>query len=98
MVIGTEGAMVDLRSSRPTPDLICLSHLRWNFVFQRPQHLMTRCARDRRVFFVEEPMIAGGRDPFFTIDSCLGVNVVVPHLPEGLSAASVARAQRTLID
>jgi len=24
------------------PDLICLSHLRWNFVFQRPQHLMSR--------------------------------------------------------
>jgi NAD(P)-dependent dehydrogenase (short-subunit alcohol dehydrogenase family) len=26
-----------------TPDIICLSHLRWNFVFQRPQHLLTRC-------------------------------------------------------
>ena len=38
------------------PDLICLSHLRWNFVFQRPQHLMSRFARDRRVFFVEEPV------------------------------------------
>ncbi len=32
------------------PDLICFSHLRWNFVFQRPQHLMTRIARERRVF------------------------------------------------
>jgi glycosyltransferase involved in cell wall biosynthesis len=37
-------------------DLICLSHLRWNFVFQRPQHLMSRFARQRRVFFVEEPL------------------------------------------
>lgn len=23
-------------------DIVCLSHLRWNFVFQRPQHLLTR--------------------------------------------------------
>jgi len=38
------------------PDLICLSHLRWDFVWQRPQHLMSRFARDRRVFFVEEPI------------------------------------------
>src|SRR5688572_11440611 len=37
-------------------DLICLSHLRWNFVFQRPQHLMSRYAIARRVYFVEEPI------------------------------------------
>jgi len=36
-------------------DMICFSHLRWGFVFQRPQHLMSRFARDRRVFFFEEP-------------------------------------------
>ena len=36
--------------------LICLSHLRWNFVFQRPQHLMTRCSKANRVFFWEEPI------------------------------------------
>ena len=31
----------------PTPStlLLCLSHLRWDFVFQRPQHLMSRFAR-----------------------------------------------------
>ena len=34
-----------------------MSHLRWDFVFQRPQHLLTRCARERRVFFVEEPIV-----------------------------------------
>src|SRR5688572_8603667 len=35
-------------------DVICFSHLRWQFVFQRPQHLLTRCARKRRVFYIEE--------------------------------------------
>ena len=34
---------------------IVFSHLRWDFVFQRPQHLMTRLAQHYRVFFVEEP-------------------------------------------
>ena len=35
-------------------DLVCFSHLRWDFVFQRPNHLMTRAAASRRVHFVEE--------------------------------------------
>ena len=37
-------------------DLICISHLRWGFVWQRPQHLLSRLARHYRVFFVEEPV------------------------------------------
>ena len=45
------------------PDLVCLSHLRWDFVYQRPQHLMSRFARDRRVFFVEEPHLGRSRRP-----------------------------------
>jgi UDP-galactopyranose mutase len=47
---------------QPQRPLIVLSHLRWDFVFQRPQHLMTRFAEmGRRVFFVEEPMQAEGK-------------------------------------
>src|SRR4029078_11474989 len=37
------------------PAIITFSHLRWNFVYQRPQHVLTRLARKRRVFFIEEP-------------------------------------------
>jgi UDP-galactopyranose mutase len=85
-------------SPAPAPDLICLSHLRWNFVFQRPQHLMTRCARDRRVFFVEEPVIGGRTDPRLEIETSSRVCVVVPHLPAGLSAACIERVQRALLD
>jgi UDP-galactopyranose mutase len=85
-------------SPAPAPDLICLSHLRWNFVFQRPQHLMTRCARDRRVFFVEEPVIGGHTDPRLEIETSSRVCVVVPHLPAGLSAACIERVQRALLD
>jgi UDP-galactopyranose mutase len=82
--------------ARP-PDLICLSHLRWNFVFQRPQHLMTRCARERRVFFFEEP-IFGDAKPRLDIAESNGVIVAVPHLPAGTGADAAVALQRRLID
>jgi UDP-galactopyranose mutase len=65
-------------------DLVCFSHLRWDFVFQRPQHLLTRCARERRVFFVEEPIFGNGSMRLAVREADAGVRVVVPHLPEGL--------------
>src|SRR5215207_1058756 len=36
-------------------DLIVLSHLRWAWVWQRPQHVVSRLGRGRRTWFVEEP-------------------------------------------
>lgn len=39
--------------------LIVFSHLRWDFVVQRPQHLMSRLARHYRVVFFEEPQPGG---------------------------------------
>jgi UDP-galactopyranose mutase len=66
------------------PDLVCFSHLRWDFVYQRPQHLLTRSARDRRVFFVEEPIFGNGSMRLHVQERDGGVRVVVPHLPEGL--------------
>jgi UDP-galactopyranose mutase len=38
------------------PYLMCFSHLRWDFVYQRPQHLLSRFASDCIVYFLEEPM------------------------------------------
>jgi len=38
-------------------DLLVFSHLRWSFVFKRPQHLMTRVSRASvESFFFEEPL------------------------------------------
>jgi UDP-galactopyranose mutase len=70
--------------SQHQPDLVCFSHLRWDFVFQRPQHLLTRGARDRRVFFVEEPVFDQGSMRLDITERENGVRVVVPHLPAGL--------------
>jgi glycosyltransferase involved in cell wall biosynthesis len=36
-------------------DLVVLSHLRWDWVWQRPQHLISRIGRGRRTWFIEEP-------------------------------------------
>ena len=55
--LGTD-AEVRPRDGRPL--LLCLSHLRWNFVFQRPQHLLTRATRDHDVVFFEEPVFKPG--------------------------------------
>jgi UDP-galactopyranose mutase len=79
--------------------LICLSHLRWGFVWQRPQHLMSRFARERRVFFVEEPVFhdAPARN-VAQPDPQSGVIVIVPHLQKGLDAATQQTVQRILMN
>jgi UDP-galactopyranose mutase len=40
---------------QPQYSIVVFSHLRWNFVYQRPQHLLSRLAAKRPVFFIEEP-------------------------------------------
>lgn len=69
-------------SSRPD-DLICLSHLRWNFVYQRPNHLMSRCAKERRVFFFEEPINDSQTPRLETTEVEPNLYRVTPHLPAG---------------
>ena len=82
-----------------TPDLVCLSHLRWNFVYQRPQHLLSRCAKNRRVFFVEEPVFSAGTD--WRLDVSIhesGVWVIVPHLSEEISEETAQKIQQEMLN
>ena len=65
--------------------LICFSHLRWNFVFQRPQHLMTRFAQTRRTLVWEEPLTAeAGAGASLERSQEGRVMVLTPRLPAGL--------------
>lgn len=89
--------MKDIATKRNSEDLICLSHLRWDFVFQRPQHLMTRFARTRRVFFFEEPLF-DANDVELRIRRDQGVYVCVPHLPSGLTPAQTTDSLRRLLN
>lgn len=67
-------------------DLICFSHLRWDFVFQRPQHLLTRCALKQRVFYIEEPVFESIEQDHFEISTSKeGVTIATPHLKHGYS-------------
>ena len=81
-----------------TRDVICLSHLRWGFVFQRPQHLMSRFAKAGRVFFWEEPILEDG-EPHVRSSTCpvTGVNVETPVLPHGLSREQSVQLQKELL-
>ncbi|HEX8736151.1 MAG TPA: glycosyltransferase family 1 protein [Pyrinomonadaceae bacterium] len=64
----------------PNYDLVCLSHLRWDFVYQRPQHLLSRFARERRVFFIEEPIFTDEPSRLDVSPREDKLFVVVPHL------------------
>jgi glycosyltransferase involved in cell wall biosynthesis len=59
--------------------LIVFSHLRWEFVFQRPQHLLSRLARHYDVVFVEEPVHSHGAARLERSQPCAGVEVLRPH-------------------
>jgi UDP-galactopyranose mutase len=80
------------------PDLVCFSHLRWNFVFQRPQHLMTRAAREQRVFYVEEPCVSAVPEPYLERRRDRNVVVITPHVPEFSDTEATWTAMRHLVD
>jgi glycosyltransferase involved in cell wall biosynthesis len=69
------------RETPKRPTLIVLCHLRWGFVFQRPQHLLTRLARRFDVVFVEEPVFEDGPARLQPSHPAEGVEVLTPHTP-----------------
>ena len=106
--LGHPGASAALTSDLMAPmrlpaqqTLICFSHLRWDFVFQRPQHLMTHFAGTRRVIYWEEPLAGpAGTSPRLDsrADAVSGVVVVTPVLPDGASASDRDCMLRSMLD
>jgi UDP-galactopyranose mutase len=101
------GVPVESEAEHSAPDheaanLICFSHLRWNFVFQRPQHLMSRFARDMKVIYWEEPVDIGPKDTAYLqvreAEDARNVRVVVPHLPQGMPEDAREAALKRLLD
>lgn len=84
----------------PVPThLFCFSHLRWNFVYQRPQHLLSRAARTLCVFYIEEPVFSNnGPATRIHRDQSCGVVVVTPVLQEGLPIDETHSALRRIIN
>jgi len=78
-------------------DLVCFSHLRWNFVFQRPQHLLSRFAKVYRLFYVEEPIFHDHEDVVHITLTKENVFVVIPHLKHGANEVSIDKRQERLL-
>ena len=101
------GVPVDRVAEPSVPDqhpttLICFSHLRWDFVFQRPQHLMSRFARDMEVIFWEEPIEIGPKETSYLkvreAEGVANLRIVVPHLPEGMPEDAREATLKRLLD
>ena len=84
------------------PTLLCFSHLRWDFVFQRPQQLMSRFAEEMTVVYWEEPVEIGAKEPAMlrvrAAEDFPNVRIVIPHLPKGLSEAEQEASLKRLLD
>src|SRR3712207_5185542 len=100
-VPGSAKSSVPAFSNKRTT-LICFSHLRWDFVFQRPQHLMSRFAKSQPVVFWEEPLPAEvGHGPSLDVraaNNAPGLTIVTPRLPEGLEGDKQQTVLKGLLD
>lgn len=72
-----------VRAQPPYDVVVCLSHLRWKFVFQRPQHIMSRFGMSVPVVFFEEPVHTDGEAALEFRQAELNSNIWIatPHVP-----------------
>lgn len=80
-------------------DLLAFSQTRWGFVYQRTQQLLSRYARHRRVFFIEEPLFTDTTQiSYRKVFVENGVEVIKPVLPTDLSSHEISEAMRRVVD
>src|SRR5579884_2814056 len=85
-----------------TPDsygIIAFSHLRWSFVWQRPQQLLSRFAKSHPILFVEEPefILEPGEAPIACTEHPIeNVTVLRAKMPKGSTAADASDATKLL--
>jgi glycosyltransferase involved in cell wall biosynthesis len=90
---------IDVFGKKPESLLFCFSHLRWNFVFQRPQHLLKRAAQSQQVMYFEEPAFERVPQPFLRIAPVQPwLSVLTPVLPHGTSPTAALRTQRRQVE
>ncbi|MCW5850258.1 MAG: glycosyltransferase [Anaerolineae bacterium] len=68
-----------------SPVIVCLAHLAWDFVWQRPQHILSRLARHYPVLYINEPHIAQQTtgDPYLKVVADQdGVTAYQPVFPD----------------
>lgn len=72
------------RAGEQNYDVLCFSHLRWDFVYQRPQHILSRFAQNNHlVFFIEEPIFQDAESRLEVSEREKNLFVVVPRIKHG---------------
>ena len=85
-----------LSMNSKSPLLVCHSHLRWDWVYQRPQHLLSRLARHWPVLVEEEPVVDDRPPGLDLLAVADGVTVLRPHRPAGDSDFDLGAPRRGL--
>ena len=60
--------------------LVCFSHLSWKFVYQRPQHLLSRFTKKYDVYYIEEFIYTDAADGYTVNVTADNVTVIIPQL------------------
>ncbi|GAA4451219.1 glycosyltransferase family 1 protein [Nibrella saemangeumensis] len=93
----TSNPLLSRSFEKSAQNLFCFSHLRWNFVYQRPQHLLSRASKQWRIWFIEEPI--WGNELKVEVRAINDhLNVVVPHVKHGTPGQDVLAYQRRVVD
>tara|TARA_R110002020_G_scaffold85914_1_gene211597 strand:+ start:23831 stop:24952 length:1122 start_codon:yes stop_codon:yes gene_type:complete len=71
-------------------DIIVFSHLRWNFVYQRPQHILSRLSRYYNIIVIEEPIAIDGNGNYELENISTSLTIVRPKVE------SIAHIQHVL--
>src|ERR1043166_2378800 len=73
--------------------IIVHSHLRWDFVWQRPQQILSRLAAHHPILFAEEPIWAEGETRLNISEPQANIVRVVPVLPPPASVSIDAQCE-----
>lgn len=80
-------------------NLLCFSHLRWDFLLQRPQQLLLRFAEDTNIYCVENPVFDAKEEPYFSFGTrSETLWKMVPHLRPGLTSSQITKCMVQLMD
>lgn len=85
-------------SSRLPDGIIVFSHLRWNFVWQRPQQFLSRFAKRHKILFVEEAVFDSETPRLELYSPMANVTVACPHLPVPISSDTGHIVRKLVLD
>ena len=54
--VGSKNKFKTVQSANTDYEMVVFCHLRWDFVYQRPQHIISRLSKDMKILMIEEPV------------------------------------------